>query len=111
MQSAPSFFRYLWSFSLTLPLALNFPSDSRPRAVLEEVIAGLQVYFDKALGQNLLYKFERAQYVEVRKQHVPKVADRRSSSGREVSENDDQPVDMEPSKFYGAEHLLRLFGE
>jgi len=56
---------------------------------LSEIIAGITLYFDKALGNNLLYRFERAQYVEQKR------------------ENPDKPM----SEIYGAEHLLRLFGE
>lgn len=96
-------------------------------AVLDEVLAGLKLYFDKSLAQNLLYRFERAQYVELRKQHVPKMGDGdvsaggrgdaksrggRKSAGAAAAPEDDAPamLEMEPSKIYGAEHLLRLFG-
>jgi hypothetical protein len=34
--------------------------------VLEEFVAGMKVYFDKAIGKTLLYKFERPQWAEVR---------------------------------------------
>jgi mortality factor 4-like protein 1 len=61
---------------------------SRSTALLSEIIAGITLYFDKALGNNLLYRFERAQYVEQRR-----------AAG-------DKPM----SEIYGAEHLLRLFG-
>jgi mortality factor 4-like protein 1 len=61
----------------------------RATALLSEIIAGITLYFDKALGNNLLYRFERAQYVEQKR------------------ENPDKPM----SEIYGAEHLLRLFGE
>lgn len=61
----------------------------RATALLSEIISGITLYFDKALGNNLLYRFERAQYVE----------QKRASSDRAMSE------------IYGAEHLLRLFGE
>jgi mortality factor 4-like protein 1 len=57
--------------------------------IFEEVISGLQVYFDRCLGNILLYRFERQQYVDIR----------RSNDGKEMSE------------IYGAEHLLRLFGD
>lgn len=63
--------------------------DRRSTALLDEIIAGINLYFDKALGNNLLYRFERAQYVE----------QKRSAGDRPMSE------------IYGAEHLLRLFGE
>ncbi|WWC72880.1 uncharacterized protein I206_106844 [Kwoniella pini CBS 10737] len=63
--------------------------DRGPRAtaLLSEIISGITLYFDKALGNNLLYRFERAQYVEQKRQ------------------NTDKPM----SEIYGAEHLLRLF--
>ncbi|KEI41378.1 uncharacterized protein L969DRAFT_85154 [Mixia osmundae IAM 14324] len=67
------------------------PTDklSRSPATAKEVVAGLQIYFNKALGNNLLYRFERPQYGDIRKQH----------DGVEMCD------------VYGAEHLLRLFGE
>ncbi|CAD6572979.1 MAG: Esa1p-associated factor [Tremellales sp. Tagirdzhanova-0007] len=60
---------------------------ARATALLSEIISGITLYFDKALGNNLLYRFERAQYVE----------QKRASSDKAMSE------------IYGAEHLLRLF--
>jgi len=62
----------------------------RADALLDEIMAGLIVYFDKCLGNNLLYRFERAQYIEQRKET-----------------KEEKPM----SEIYGAEHLLRLFGE
>lgn len=70
---------------------------SRPPAVLDEVLDGLKAYFNKALGNNLLYRFERAQYVQQRKDW-------------NVAQEGNEDKAMEPSKVYGAEHLLRLFG-
>ncbi|WVF65329.1 hypothetical protein IAT40_000055 [Kwoniella sp. CBS 6097] len=61
--------------------------SARATALLSEIISGITLYFDKALGNNLLYRFERAQYVE----------QKRLSGDRPMSE------------IYGAEHLLRLF--
>ncbi|KAI7864107.1 MRG-domain-containing protein, partial [Spinellus fusiger] len=55
--------------------------------LVEEVTHGLRTYFNKALGNMLLYRFERHQYAEIRK----------TMSQKEM-------VDI-----YGAEHLLRLF--
>lgn len=51
----------------------------------DEIAHGLRTYFDKALGQCLLYPSERAQHQQA------------TSSGKC------------PSHIYGAEHLLRLF--
>ncbi|GHJ88258.1 hypothetical protein NliqN6_4660 [Naganishia liquefaciens] len=61
---------------------------TRSDAVLAEIMNGIVLYFDKALGNNLLYRFERAQYVDIR---------RKTAEVRPMSE------------IYGAEHLLRLF--
>lgn len=61
--------------------------SARATALLAEIISGITLYFDKALGNNLLYRFERAQYVEQKRANV------------------DKPM----SEIYGAEHLLRLF--
>ncbi|KAK9495680.1 MRG-domain-containing protein [Lipomyces doorenjongii] len=55
--------------------------------ILDEILAGLQLYFDKSLGSILLYRFERQQYLEVTRGNPGKV----------------------PSEIYGAEHLVRLF--
>lgn len=104
---------------------------ARPRspAVLHEVLAGLKLYFDKSLAHNLLYRFERPQYVELRKRAGPKMGDGdveaevaaalakagRSSekSARRSSTADDAEassgLELEASEIYGAEHLLRLF--
>lgn len=56
--------------------------------IFDEIVAGLKLYFDKSLGTILLYRFERQQFLEIRKEHPNK----------------------EPSEIYGAEHLLRLCG-
>lgn len=55
--------------------------------IFDEVISGLKLYFDRSLGNILLYRFERQQYLEIRK----------SQSDKSMCE------------IYGAEHLLRLF--
>ncbi len=69
-----------------------------PKVLLPTIVAGLQTYFDRALGANLLYRFERPQYAEIRKKYVtgPKV-----QVGQE----------KEMSAIYGAEHLLRMLGQ
>ena len=48
---------------------------------------GIKVYFDRALGTILLYRFERKQYDDIRAKYPETAA----------------------SDLYGAEHLLRLF--
>jgi mortality factor 4-like protein 1 len=68
-----------------------------PQVVLPTIVSGLKVYFDKALGSNLLYRFERPQYAEVRKRYV---------TGPTVQVNQER----EMSAIYGAEHLLRMIG-
>ncbi|EPS45020.1 hypothetical protein H072_979 [Dactylellina haptotyla CBS 200.50] len=57
------------------------------REVYEEILSGLRSYFDKCLGTMLLYRFERDQYNEIKKQHP----------------------DTDICDLYGTEHLLRLF--
>lgn len=61
------------------------------------MISGIQTYFDRALGANLLYRFERPQFAEIRRQYV---------TGQAVVVG--QEKDM--SAVYGAEHLLRMLG-
>jgi len=76
---------------------LSLPStDLRdPPTVLPTIISGLQLYFDRSLGANLLYRFERPQYAEIRKRYI---------TGPTVVVG--QEKDM--SAVYGAEHLLRM---
>jgi mortality factor 4-like protein 1 len=78
----------LWSVNPRVPL-ISLLIARRSDAVLAEIMNGIVLYFDKALGNNLLYRFERAQYVDIR---------RKTAEVRPMSE------------IYGAEHLLRLFG-
>ncbi|KAI5478443.1 hypothetical protein MNV49_005084 [Pseudohyphozyma bogoriensis] len=69
----------------------KFHQNEEPetRRLTAEVSAGLRLYFNKALGNNLLYRFERGQYQDMMK----KITDE----------------EAELSSIYGAEHLLRLF--
>ncbi|KAJ2935591.1 hypothetical protein H1R20_g1350, partial [Candolleomyces eurysporus] len=64
--------------------------------MLPTIISGIQCYFDKALGSNLLYRFERLQYSEIRKRYW---------TGQDVVVG---VTEKEMSCIYGAEHLLRM---
>jgi mortality factor 4-like protein 1 len=64
--------------------------------ILEEVIAGLQEYFNRCLGRLLLYRFEREQFYDIHTQ-------------MEIPTSD--LSDMTLADIYGGEHLLRLFSE
>ena len=75
----------------------TFPSLRDPPTLLPTIIAGLQTYFDRALGANLLYRFERPQYAEIRRQFV---------TGPQVIVGQER----EMSSIYGAEHFLRMLG-
>ena len=68
-----------------------------PNLMLPTIISGIQCYFDKALGSNLLYRFERLQYSEIRKRYW---------TGQDVVVG----TEKEMSCIYGAEHLLRMLG-
>lgn len=57
--------------------------------ILDEIIEGLILYFNRSLPSILLYKFERLQYLDVIKL--------------------EQNRDKDPLDIYGPEHLLRLF--
>ncbi len=61
--------------------------DSPESEVLEEILSGLKLYFDRSLGTILLYRYERQQYLTIKKTYPNKPA----------------------SEIYGSEHLLRLF--
>lgn len=89
------------SFPLRTRFAHSFLSCSlkEPTLVVQTVVEGLQAYFDKALGTQLLYRFERVQYADMR---------RRFWTGQEVIVGQ---TDKEVSFIYGAEHLLRMLGE
>lgn len=63
--------------------------------ILEEVIAGVKEYFNKALGRVLLYRFERPQFYEWHKELEKGHGDHAGETFCDI---------------YGCEHLLRLFG-
>nr|OQO09796.1 hypothetical protein B0A51_17926 [Rachicladosporium sp. CCFEE 5018] len=62
--------------------------------ILEEVIAGVREYFNKAVGRILLYRFERQQFQEWHK---------------ELQKGSGEYAGMTFCDIYGCEHLLRLF--
>lgn len=74
----------------------NRVASSPDADILEEVIAGVKEYFNKALGRILLYKFERQQYFEVH---------------RELEKGHGPFAGKTLCDIYGCEHLLRLFGK
>jgi mortality factor 4-like protein 1 len=76
--------RYLFLANSQLMCLKNY---SIAISILDEVLEGLKLYFDKALGNILLYRFERQQYADIRKR---------------------QP-NVSMCEVYGAEHLVRLF--
>ncbi|KAL6628117.1 MRG-domain-containing protein [Neocallimastix californiae] len=55
--------------------------------LVSEMLDGIQLYFDRALGNILLYRFEREQYNNI------------------IKENEEKSM----SEVYGVEHLIRLF--
>ncbi|KAF4453082.1 hypothetical protein F53441_4169 [Fusarium austroafricanum] len=61
--------------------------------ILEEVVAGFREYFEKALSRILLYRFERHQYMGVKKLW---------------ENNEANPEITNVCDVYGAEHLARL---
>lgn len=61
------------------------------------MVQGLQIYFDKALGCNLLYRVERQQFADIRKVYV---------TGPDVKPESTKAM----SEIYGAEHLARMLG-
>ncbi|KAG8936957.1 Esa1p-associated factor [Tulasnella sp. 419] len=63
--------------------------------ILSTMISGMQLYFERSIGTNLLYRFERGQFAEARKKYV---------TGQHVTVG----KEMSMSEVYGAEHLLRL---
>lgn len=81
------------------------PLGSPDAAILEEFHSGMKVYFQKALGKLLLYRFERDQYADLQKYWT--------STGIRCVDVDGNSVQYKgttPGDIYGGEHLLRLIG-
>ena len=75
--------------------------------LLIEVLDGIKIYFDFTLRDHLLYQEEREQY----EYHVTQITSHVTSNGIDSEDNQDKIVSAPPSSFYGAIHLLRLFGK
>jgi mortality factor 4-like protein 1 len=58
--------------------------------MVNEMLHGVRLYFDRALGNMLLYRAERPQYSHAKERYM----------------HDGETA----AQVYGAEHLLRLFG-
>ncbi|KAL6703313.1 Esa1p-associated factor [Coniothyrium glycines] len=67
--------------------------NSTESDILEEVIAGLNEYFNKALGRLLLYRFEREQFYDIHTR---------------INQATDELAGKTLADIYGGEHLLRL---
>ena len=70
---------------------------SRSLSLTKEIISGIKIYFEKTIGNNLLYRFERGQYGEIKRKY------------QDPNLPEDERREM--IQVYGVEHLLRLFGE
>ncbi|KAF9017998.1 MRG-domain-containing protein [Hymenopellis radicata] len=71
------------------------PSLKDPDVLVRTVVNGIQIYFDRSLGSQLLYRFERPQYAGIREKYF---------TGQHVHVEETP----EMSGLYGAEHLLRM---
>jgi len=79
---------------------------------LKEVLDGILTYFDFTLYDHLLYTPEKKQYESIVKKRVHIVMPTRENSDKDASPTMDYCSDSSelPSRIYGVEHLLRLFG-
>uniref|UniRef100_A0A915CDV5 Chromo domain-containing protein n=1 Tax=Parascaris univalens TaxID=6257 RepID=A0A915CDV5_PARUN len=102
-------------------LKLEYTDETQLKSMMVTLIEsslGVQDYFNTALGTQLLYKFERPQYLDLVNEHTTKkesIKEEQSTKRKRVS---DVPTTEEgatveetfkPSDFYGFIHLLRLF--
>lgn len=67
--------------------------NSTETDIVEEVVAGLKEYFNKALGRLLLYRFEREQFYDIHTR---------------IDQPTDELAGKTLAEIYGGEHLLRL---
>ncbi|TLD25255.1 hypothetical protein PspLS_05996 [Pyricularia sp. CBS 133598] len=90
------------------------PEDSAEKDLLEETMAGLREYFNRALGRILLYKFVTRTRFETSSAPVAPADDPyrfERTQFMEISEQWESPKNEGhkcPADTYGGEHLLRL---
>jgi len=79
---------------------------------LKEVLDGILTYFDFTLYDHLLYAPEKKQYENVVKKKVHIVMPTTENGDKETPSTTDYCNNNSelPSRIYGVEHLLRLFG-
>ncbi|VDK48315.1 unnamed protein product [Anisakis simplex] len=104
-------------------LKLEYTDDTQLKSMIVTLIEsslGVQDYFNTALGTQLLYKFERPQYLDLLNEHSKKkesskegpavkrkcTGDAANTASEEGSTNEEV---FKPSDYYGFIHLLRLF--
>lgn len=87
-----------------------------PEKLIDTITSGLQTYFDKALGTNLLYRFERPQvcyYHSLRQATSLNGHEQYAQIRKQFWTGQDVVIgitEKEMSSIYGAEHLLRMLG-
>ena len=79
---------------------------------MKEVLDGILTYFDFTLYDHLLYAPEKKQYENVVKKKVHIVMPTTENGDKETPSTTDYCNNNSelPSRIYGVEHLLRLFG-
>lgn len=79
--------------------------------LLKEVLDGIITYFDFTLMDHLLYTPEKKQYETFvnKKAHLVTPADQEFSENIPAECHSEKITEL-PSRIYGVEHLLRLFG-
>jgi hypothetical protein len=81
--------------------------------LLLELCCGLKLYFEKAVGKILLYRFERLQLAEVRSSPFLAICTLTPVQVRKLWESGRYPEweGKGPGDCYGAEHLTRMIGK
>ncbi|TPX44509.1 hypothetical protein SeLEV6574_g04461 [Synchytrium endobioticum] len=79
--------------------------DSRADDIVAEITEGLKQYFNRALGNVLLYRQERTQYQE----QLRKLQQVHEGTAHSTGNSRNDIAGKTMADIYGAEHLLRLF--